>query len=200
MTLTRNKRQINPSLFAIPEELRELSTPGSGGASTQPTLPSDQQTTPVTHCTTDHYIKGYEEFQRNYRLNVTKFCDSATKEFMSQSRCGQPDVIETPVTVKRNRRSLSDIVRKSAGLDASITRRKRMLEEYLQEVRTEGSTVTYNGGTSVRSKRSILNITVVNDFQGFWTKSRITWRLMSAHTSQRIPVDRQRAILKQAFR
>lgn len=103
---------------------------------------------------------------------------------------------------KRKRRSvdvtelLTDESAESSG--KLISFRQQQLEEILAT--QPDNHTTYNNGQSSRTKRSMFQFTTNEYYGGFLTKPRLSWRLMSAHTSPTIPVNKQNSLLAQAFR
>ena len=100
--------------------------------------------------------------------------------------------------------SIKEIIAAQVGQDELKSRRILQFKEILQ--RQPAKHETYNNGQSTRRRRSIdfgtslFNIVTGSDFNGILRKTRITWRLMSAHTTPQIPVDVQNSLLAQAFR
>ena len=183
-------------------------------------MPSEHDTTPQkdnqrrdqltqTTCSEHDFVEALKRFQKIYQLTVNGVCDDATQDRMSERRCGQPDILDSEKnTAKpqimesidsaklRPKRSLATLITQSSDLDRSIERRKQQLAEYKRSLKDDAS-VPSSGS---RSKRSILNVTVNDDYGGLWNKNKITWRLMSEHYSHIISPSNQRSILKQAFR
>lgn len=177
------------------------------------TLPNVLTTPSSQTCTSLHFRQGYEEYQYIYRLPNTGMCDSRTKELMSTTRCGQPDMFNMDEVIAKDAadtmrerkprsvdRSVKEIIYdlKGTSVDRISERRYQILKDYLADQRKMDQ-VTYNGGDSTRRKRSVLDIQA-NEFLGFMTKRRISWRLMSSHTSPDLPITLQNAVLMHAFR
>ena len=145
--------------------------------------------------------------------------------FMSQSRCGQPDLFDTEdlanidadekydeessylskhdpsssefSSEEKDKRRFKRSSRLSESpSQKSVLIRKRQLEEFIAKEEADNQE-TYNSGQSTREKRSF-NF-VVTDPIGKLNKDIVTWRLMSAHANPSIQVSVQNALLAQAF-
>lgn len=181
------------------EDLESSPQAGNPESSSKPLTLADSVIT--TKCTQEHFRKALETFQMNYRLNITGVCDQRTTAQMSLRRCGQPDdVISKGADQKSTRktRSLSEILSKNTELDKSIERRKRQLQEYIKEIQAEAAPP--GEFQPARNKRSVISMEPSEDYGGLLSKTRVSWRLMSDHYSHFIDPQKQRAILKQAFR
>lgn len=84
----RHRREIN--IDQLPTELDDVDRNISSGHHV--TIPPTLTTPSSQMCTSAHFRRAYQEFQHIYRLPVTGMCDNTTKAFMSQRRCGQPDI------------------------------------------------------------------------------------------------------------
>lgn len=218
----REKRAIN--LQQLPTELDDTDRQLGTGPVTMPpilTTPSFQTCEPF------HLRRGYEKFQNVNGLHATGFCDDVTKSYMSRRRCGQPDVFDVeemravgytndpntdsstqqaPSTPRRSKRSssISELLAAQFGDSKLKSYRAQQLDEIIAKQPEEH--LTYNNGQSTRQRRSthsstsLFNIVMGNDYNGIMRKSRVTWRLMSAHTTPQIPVNVQNSLLAQAFR
>lgn len=201
---SRYRRSIDKSL--IPVEYDE--DPTDKQFTDLPTI----LTTPNTQaCTAENYRSGYIRFQQVYRLAQTGGCDERTMDYMSRSRCGQPDYFDTDsspppqpppaevpaVRTQRSKLTLHNILQRRSEMREAMERRRQMLLDYINA--EHGKHETYGDGKSVR-KRSILDIHLNNEGGGIMTKKRISWRLMSSYVNPTMPVAVQNGVLKHAFR
>ena len=177
-------------------------------------------------CNAAHFRQGYLDFQQVYRLQASGICDNKTKYFMSQSRCGQPDLFNTnevrQATAQSdappfagngsssnhsndtNQTAQHHNSRRSSPLRRIVQQKNEMADvierrkQIFQEFidKQTGDHETYENGGSTRAKRSLLDINIA----GPMNKDRISWRLMSSYTNPNLPVNMQNAVLMSAFR
>lgn len=196
--LSPTELEIDESSDALLKTRENISELPAGSASNSSQLPA---------CAKNHFKQALLMFQKNYGLPETGVCDDKTRDKMSQRRCGQPDTVIDRLTGEeaaktsmiREKRSLLELLQVETERNQAIEARKRQLAQYVQELKDE--VIQPRQDTrGKREKKSVFNVNVSDDYGGPLGKNRVSWRLMTDHYSMMIPPERQRAILKQAFR